>query len=72
MMQANKHQNSERRAEEASRSVETWLKCHYMQKHIGEQYTATITTVTGFGLFVTLNDLYIDGLAYCVFGSRIL
>lgn len=56
--------NNERRAEEASRSVETWLKCHYMQKHIGEQYTATITTVTGFGLFVTLNDLYIDGLVH--------
>lgn len=35
-----------------------------MQKHIGEQYTATITTVTGFGLFVTLNDLYIDGLVH--------
>lgn len=56
--------NSERRAEEASRSVETWLKCHYMQKHIGEEYTATITTVTNFGLFVTLNELYIDGLIH--------
>lgn len=56
--------NTERRAEEASRKVETWLKCHYMSKHIGEEYAATVSSVTSFGLFVTLNDLFIDGLIH--------
>ena len=55
---------TERRAEEASRHVETWLKCHYMQRHLGDEFVGTITTVTGFGLFVTLNDLFIDGLIH--------
>lgn len=55
---------TERRAEEASRHVETWLKCHYMQRHLGDEFTGTITTVTSFGLFVTLNDLFIDGLIH--------
>ena len=56
--------NTERRAEEASRKVETWLKCHYMSKHIGEEYTATISSVTSFGVFVTLDELFIDGLIH--------
>ena len=56
--------NTERRAEEASRKVETWLKCHYMSKHIGEEYTATISGVTSFGVFVTLDELFIDGLIH--------
>ena len=55
---------TERRAEEASRDVETWLKCHYMQRHIGDEFTATVTTVTSFGLFVTLNELFIEGLIH--------
>ncbi|WFF39051.1 ribonuclease R [Moraxella nasibovis] len=55
---------TERRAEEASRHVETWLKCHYMQRHLGDEFVGTITTVTSFGLFVTLNDLFIDGLIH--------
>ncbi len=55
---------TERRADEASRFVEQWLKCHYMQHHIGEQFLATVTTVTNFGLFVTLTDLFIDGLIH--------
>lgn len=55
---------TERRAEEASRHVETWLKCHYMQRHLGEKFAGTITTVTNFGLFITLNDLFIDGLIH--------
>ncbi|WP_049237072.1 ribonuclease R [Moraxella canis] len=55
---------TERRAEEASRDVETWLKCHYMQRHIGDEFGATVTTVTNFGLFVTLNDLFIEGLIH--------
>lgn len=55
---------TERRAEEASRDVETWLKCHYMQRHIGDEFTATVATVTSFGLFVTLNELFIEGLIH--------
>ncbi|UNU73788.1 ribonuclease R [Moraxella nasovis] len=55
---------TERRAEEASREVETWLKCHYMTRHVGDEFTATVTTVTNFGLFVTLNELFIDGLIH--------
>lgn len=55
---------TERRAEEASREVETWLKCHYMQRHVGDEFAATVTTVTSFGLFATLNDLFIEGLIH--------
>ncbi|OOR91369.1 ribonuclease R [Moraxella caviae] len=55
---------TERRAEEASREVETWLKCHYMKRHVGNEFSATITTVTNFGVFVTLNELFIDGLIH--------
>ncbi len=55
---------TERRADEASRSVMSWLKCHYMQQHIGEEFDGTITAVTDFGLFVTLNDLYVDGMIH--------
>lgn len=55
---------TERRAEEASREVETWLKCHYMQRHIGDEFIGTVSTVTNFGLFVTLNDLFIEGLVH--------
>lgn len=55
---------TERRAEEASRFVETWLKCHYMKDHLGETYQGVITTVTNFGLFVTLTNLFIEGLIH--------
>lgn len=54
----------ERRAEEASRFVEGWLKCHYMKNHIGEVFDASISSVTSFGLFVTLDALFIDGLVH--------
>lgn len=56
--------DTERRAEKASRYVESWLKCHYMKDHVGEEFNGVITTVTSFGLFVTLTDLYIDGLVH--------
>lgn len=56
--------DTERRAEEASRFVESWLKCHYMKDHVGEEFDGAITAVTNFGLFVTLNDLFIDGLVH--------
>ncbi len=48
---------TERRADEASRSVTTWLKCHYMQQHLGEEFVGAISAVAEFGLFVTLKDL---------------
>ena len=56
--------DTERRAEKASRFVESWLKCHYMKDHVGEEFVGTVTTVTSFGLFVMLDDLYIDGLVH--------
>ncbi len=56
--------DTERRAEKASRYVESWLKCHYMKDHVGEDFDGVVTSVTSFGLFVTLSDLYIDGLVH--------
>ncbi len=55
---------TERRADEATRDVTAWLKCYYMQDKVGETYAGTISGVTGFGLFVTLDDLAIDGLVH--------
>ena len=56
--------DTERRAEQASRFVESWLKCHYMKDHVGEEFDGVVTTVTNFGLFVTLTELFIDGLVH--------
>ncbi len=58
------YSQTERRADEASRSVMSWLKCNYMLQHVGEEFDGTITTVTDFGLFVTLNALYVDGMLH--------
>jgi ribonuclease R len=55
---------NERRADEASRDVEAWLKCRYMREHLGEEYAGTVRAVTSFGLFVTLDGLYVDGLVH--------
>jgi ribonuclease R len=41
----------------------TWLKCHYMQQHLGEEFVGIIATAE-FGLFVTLKDLYVDGMIH--------
>ena len=49
----------EKRAEEATREVEAWLKCQYMQQHLG-----VITGVTNFGLFVQVTELLVDGLVH--------
>jgi ribonuclease R len=54
----------ERRAEDATREVEAWLKCQYMQDKIGEQFDGVITAVTNFGVFVQLPGLQIDGLVH--------
>lgn len=56
--------STERRADEASRSVTTWLKCHYMQQHLGEEFVGIISATAEFGLFVTLKDLYVDGMVH--------
>ena len=55
---------NERRADEASRDVEAWLKCKYMRERLGEEFTGTVTAVTSFGLFVTLDALYVEGLVH--------
>ncbi len=55
---------TERRADDASRDVENWLKCFYMQDHVGGVYEGTITGVTAFGLFVMLDNYYVDGLVH--------
>ncbi len=54
----------ERRAEDATREVEAWLKCQYMQDKLGEEYDGVITAVTNFGVFVQLPGLQIDGLVH--------
>ncbi len=55
---------NERRADEATRDVEAWLKCRYMRERLGEQFSGTVSAVTGFGLFVTLDELHVDGLVH--------
>ena len=55
---------NERRADEASRDVEAWLKCQFMREHLGEVYSGVVTAVTSFGLFVTLDTLYVEGLVH--------
>ncbi|WP_232841004.1 ribonuclease R [Serpentinimonas barnesii] len=55
---------NERRADEASRDVEAWLKCKYMREHLGEEFVGVISAVTSFGLFVTLDNLYVEGLVH--------
>ena len=55
---------NERRADEASRDVEAWLKCRFMRDHLGEEFAGTVTAVTSFGLFITLDELYVEGLVH--------
>ncbi|MGM9426539.1 ribonuclease R [Hydrogenophaga sp. MI9] len=55
---------NERRADEASRDVEAWLKCKYMREHLGEEFSGVVTSVTSFGLFVTLDAMYVEGLVH--------
>jgi len=54
----------ERRADEASRDVQAWLKCQYMRQFVGQAFDAAVSAVTSFGLFVTLDALYVDGLVH--------
>jgi ribonuclease R len=55
---------TERRADEATRDVLTWLKCEYMRHRLGESYVGVVTAATSFGLFVELEGLYIEGLVH--------
>ena len=65
MVQLGEHCSmASRRADEATRDVSDWLKCEFMQDHVGESYDGVISGVTGFGLFVELNDIYIEGLVH--------
>lgn len=55
---------TERRADDATRDVDAWLKCFYMRDHLGGVYTGTVSSVTSFGMFVSLDDLYVEGLVH--------
>lgn len=55
---------TERRADEASRDVTNWLKCYYMQDKVGEVFDGTVSGVTSFGVFVALDDAYVEGLLH--------
>ena len=53
-----------RRADEATRDVESWLKCEFMMDKIGQEFTGVVSSVTSFGLFVELDKVFIDGLVH--------
>ncbi|HEX4329546.1 MAG TPA: ribonuclease R [Burkholderiales bacterium] len=55
---------NERRADDASREVQSWLKCHYAAEHLGDEFDGTISGVAGFGIFVTVEPLMIDGMIH--------
>ena len=55
---------NERRADEASRDVEAWLKCYFIRDHLGEEFTGTVSGVASFGIFVQLDTLFIEGLVH--------
>ncbi|HEX4843350.1 MAG TPA: ribonuclease R [Limnobacter sp.] len=56
--------STERRADEASRDVLSWLKCFFMKERVGDTFTGHVSGVTSFGLFVTLDALYVEGLVH--------
>jgi ribonuclease R len=55
---------TERRADEATRDATDWLKCEYMMDKVGAEFDGVITSVTGFGIFVELKDIYVEGLVH--------
>ncbi len=55
---------TERNADMATRDVMDWLKCEYMQSHIGNEYSGTVSSVTNFGLFIRLDDVFVEGLIH--------
>ncbi len=65
MLQLGEHCSmTERRADDATREVQAWLKCEFLRDKVGEVYSGVITAVTSFGVFVELRDLYIEGLVH--------
>lgn len=65
MNQLGKHCSAtERRADEATREVVAWLKCEYMQDKLGQVFRGRISAVTGFGIFVELDEIYVEGLVH--------
>ena len=55
---------TERRADDATRDVEAWLKCFYMQDRVGEIFTGSVSSVVPFGLFVALDEVFVEGLVH--------
>jgi len=55
---------TERRADEATRDVQAWLKCYYMQDKVGDTYRGTVSAVTSFGVFVVLDEIFTEGLVH--------
>lgn len=55
---------TERRADEATRDVVSWLKCEYLRERVGQDFDGVVSAVTAFGLFIELNDLYVEGLVH--------
>jgi ribonuclease R len=55
---------TERRADDATREVVAWLKCEYLQDRVGDSFAGVISAVTGFGLFVELVDVFVEGLVH--------
>ena len=55
---------TERRADEATRDVNNWLKCYYMRDRIGEEFEGTVSAVVPFGVFVALDSVYVEGLVH--------
>jgi ribonuclease R len=55
---------NERRADDASRDVESWLKSYYVRERVGETFSGSISSVVPFGIFVVLDDLYVEGLVH--------
>lgn len=55
---------TERRADEASRDVQNWLKCYFMQDKVGQEFEGSISAVTGFGMFVLLDKVFVEGLVH--------
>ncbi len=65
MLQMGEHNSmTERRADDATRDATDWLKCEFMMDKVGEEYEGMVTGVTGFGLFVQLDEIYVEGLVH--------
>jgi ribonuclease R len=65
MNRLGKHSSvTERRADDATREVVSWLKCEYMQDKLGQVFSGRISAVTSFGIFVELDEVYVEGLVH--------